>query len=263
VGDTVAARTISITNAAPVTTLNDVLIGSVGAGPGPFSASGNLGAGLGAGQTDSSSLKVALDTSSAGVFTGQAGLSLASHDADLADLPLVTSPIALQAQVNNFADAVFSKIGGSGSFTSSGLSYVLDLGTILSDAAPLSTNLALANALLGGPQDVLDGSFTLAVDDFLATGFQAFGNLGAGQSLTNLSVLFDPSGHVPGAFSDLITLHPVSRNADGSFGLSDVMLTLQGTLLSEAPVPEPGTGMMIAAGVIALVGFCTRRRDRS
>ena len=76
-----------------------------------------IGAGLGAGQTDSSSLKVALDTSSAEVFTGQAGLSLASHNADLADLPLATSPIALQAQVNNFADPVFSKIAGRGRFS--------------------------------------------------------------------------------------------------------------------------------------------------
>src|SRR5581483_10149596 len=94
---------------------NDSLIGGVSGVTGTaFSGGGTLGAGLGPQQSSSTALTVTLDTHTAGIFTGTANLALASHDADLADLALTTSPIALSAQVNNFAQLAFSLQSGQG-----------------------------------------------------------------------------------------------------------------------------------------------------
>ena len=78
-GDSVAARNVSVTNAAPLAAPNDELRGSLGGAAGPFAASGAL-AGLAAQATDASSLSVSLNIASAGAFTGTATLSAASHN---------------------------------------------------------------------------------------------------------------------------------------------------------------------------------------
>ena len=119
VGDPTPQKAISVTNSAPVTALNDVLTGGAGtATPSPpFSISGNLGAGLPAGSTDKSSITAGLSTKNAGIFGGSATLSLTSHDSQLADAPVTTTPIALAGQVNNYAQSAFLKTGGDGTFT--------------------------------------------------------------------------------------------------------------------------------------------------
>jgi hypothetical protein len=119
VGDPTPQKAISVTNSAPVTALNDVLTGGAGtATPSPpFSISGNLGAGLTAGSTDKSSITAGLSTKNAGIFGGSATLSLTSHDSQLADAPVTTTPIALAGQVNNYAQSAFLKTGGDGTFT--------------------------------------------------------------------------------------------------------------------------------------------------
>ena len=85
-GDVVAARNVSVTNAAPSPAPNDVLEAAWARRRGRF----------GAGQprrprrqaTDTSSLSVALDTASAGVYSGSANAAFASHNAEMADLAL-------------------------------------------------------------------------------------------------------------------------------------------------------------------------------
>jgi len=68
-GDAVGLQSISVTNAAAVTALNDVLQGSVtGTTGAPFSGTSNLGLGLAAGTSDIGSLQVGLNTSTAGEF---------------------------------------------------------------------------------------------------------------------------------------------------------------------------------------------------
>jgi len=86
-----------------------VLIGTISAGGPPFSGGGNLGAGLGP-QASSSALQVALGTGTAGIFRGTANLALASHDSQLTDLALATSPLLVSAQVNNYAALAFLKV---------------------------------------------------------------------------------------------------------------------------------------------------------
>ena len=55
-------------------------------------------AGVAAGATDSSSLKVGLNTASAGNYSSSATLQLQSHNPDMADLALPTKTVGLVAQ---------------------------------------------------------------------------------------------------------------------------------------------------------------------
>ena len=71
-------------------------------------------AGLAAGATDSGSLRVGLNTATAGVFAGTTSTTFASHDGDLVDLALDSATVALHGQVNNFAEASLTKTGGAG-----------------------------------------------------------------------------------------------------------------------------------------------------
>ena len=89
VGDAVPQAAVSVTNSAPVTALNDTLRMAFASATGPFTGSGNLGAnGLAAGSTDATSLRVAMSTLTAGIFSGSATFSAASHNTELADLDL-------------------------------------------------------------------------------------------------------------------------------------------------------------------------------
>ena len=125
VGDTVAPQAINVANTASGA-LVDTITGNIGSVSGaPFTnGGGNLGTGVATGQ-NSNALTVGLNTSTAGVFTGgsagSAVLSLASHDADLADVALTTSPVTLTAQVNNYAGIGLAN-ATKGSLSGSGLS---------------------------------------------------------------------------------------------------------------------------------------------
>src|SRR5206468_12874405 len=79
-GDVVALKPVEVRNTAPVTALNDVLQGSFSGVNSPFTATGTLGAGVAAGASDATSLKMGLGTGNAGVFSGSATLALASHN---------------------------------------------------------------------------------------------------------------------------------------------------------------------------------------
>jgi hypothetical protein len=142
----------------------------------------------------SNALQVGLDTSKAGVFGGSAALSLASHDSDLPDLALTVSPVALTAQVNNYAVAGFGKTSGSGSLGAVGTDYVLDFGAVKKGSAVVMSTVFAGN-LASGPSDLLDGSFSIASGggDFGLSGFNPFSGLDAGQETAPLGVTFDTS----------------------------------------------------------------------
>jgi hypothetical protein len=212
-------------------------------------------AGLAAGTSDSTALQVQFATATAGVFNGSATVALTSQNPELADLPLAPVGLTLQGQVNNLAQAVLSKTGGSGTFSGSAFSYTLDFGTVLAEGGSLSTSLVLGNAATG-PADALAGSWALGSGGaFTVTGFGPFSGLAAGATLAGLTIQLDLG--TEGSFDRTLVLSSQSTNGSGpDLGLGDITLHLQGSVVA---VPEPSTYLMMALGVLA-IGSLVRRR---
>jgi hypothetical protein len=252
-GDTVSARNVSVTNAAPVAAPNDDLRGSLGGASGPFTASGSL-AGVAAQATDNSSLNVALNTANAGVFNGSASASFVSHNDQMSDLNLGGSNITLQAQINNFADLALAKAAGDGSLTFSAGSYRLDFGSLLQGTAAQSATLSVLN-IAAGPADVLNGSFAIGAGSFALSGFDAFSGIAAGGSQGGIVVSIDSAGL--GDFTQTVTIVANGSNASGFVGaLPDTTLVLHASVVA---IPEPGTYALMAGGLLVL--WLMRRRQ--
>lgn len=258
VGDTVAAQSISVTNAAPATALNDVLLGSVSAS-GPFSGAGNLGAGLGAGAADPTSLTVSLATGTAGVFNGHtATLSFLSHDADLADLNLGDAAVTLNGQVNNYAHGSLLLTGGDGQFTQPGShEYVLDFGNVIQGTGPLETFLAVLNDV-AGPADLLDGVFDVSgAGNLVLAGFSDFVDLMAGGMRSGLNIRFDPAAL--GLLNDTIILSIFGHNDSGYRALEETLtFRILGNVVPTAQVPEPGVLLLEVVALLAMRRFRPR-----
>ncbi len=258
VGDTVANRAVSVSNTAVVAGLNDLLLGTLSGAGVPFSSGGTLGAGLAAGGTDATGLQVALDTSTAGVYSNSAQVLFASHNAEMADLDLGSQGLTLAAQVNHYASAAFAKTSGQGNFNA-GAVYTLDFGTLTTGDAALSAQLAVLNTAIG-PADALRGAFDLGNtgtgDNFVLSGFGTFGEVAAGDSFSGLQIGFG-SGLL-GSFDKVVVLRSFGFNASGyDVALGDVELRLRGNVVA---VPEPGTYLLMAGGLLTL--WLARRRTR-
>ncbi|HTP73395.1 MAG TPA: choice-of-anchor D domain-containing protein, partial [Burkholderiaceae bacterium] len=261
-GDTVTLRGVSVTNSAAIAAPNDVLNGSIGAAPAPFTASGGF-AGLAAQQTSPDSMLIGLHTTDAGVFNGSATVSFSSHDAELADLDLGSSTIALKGQVNNFAQAAFAKASGSPVLTHNGNVWTLDFGSILQGAPDEAGGLDVLNAA-AAPADALRGSFdvTGVGSEFLLAGFDPFNGLAAGDSVQGFLVTLDSANL--GTFQDTIVLHSAGSNASGFDGaLDDVELVLRGNVVQVGAVPEPGTWLLMMGGLLAAAGVRRRAAGRA
>jgi hypothetical protein len=258
VGDMVGSRNISVSNAASGA-LTDTLNGNVSSTSAPFVGAGTF-SGLAAGGTDTSSLSLNLNTSTAGVFSGNANLAFASHNPDMADLTLPGAMVGLNAQVNNFANGAFTKQSGAGTFTRLGSTFTLNFGTVTQGSVNLSSLLSVLNDVVG-PADLLNGMFTLpALQHFSFTGFDNFADIGAGQAFDGLGVGFDTS--TAGVFDDLVQLDLIGHNASGYSGsLGSIYLDVMGEVTPTAAIPEPQTYAMLFAG-LGLLGFAARRRRR-
>ncbi|MBS0392025.1 MAG: choice-of-anchor D domain-containing protein [Proteobacteria bacterium] len=256
VGDVLAGRNVQVQNTAPVAGLNDKLTGTIGGASGLFAASGNLGAGVQAGQTNSSGLNVSLDTSMAGIFSSSATVGLASHNPDMADLALPNAVVLLNGQVNNFANANLNLISGNGNFSRSGQVITLDFGN-LALGSSVNAMLRVFNDI-SGSADLLDGLFAfLDMQDFGYSGFNAFSNLAAGAGQGGLGIGFTAS--TLGLFGDDILLSSLGHNASGYSGnLGDITLQIRANVVQGGnPVPEPGTLFLLS---IALGGLLMGRR---
>ena len=257
VGDVVATKAVSVTNAASTTALNDTLVSSFSSATSGFNGSGSLGSGIAAGATDATSLKVGLNTATAGVYSGSATFSAASHDGDLSDATLANLVVSLSGTVNNYASDKFVFGSGAGTLSRSGSTFVLDYGTVAVGSGTRSTSLLATNDAVG-PSDLLDGNYTFADPvDFSESGFTSFTDLASGGVTSALMLAFDSA--TLGSFSDTIVLHGVGHNASGYSGaIGDITLIVKGTVAgSVGAVPEPDSFLLLGLGVPLL--FIRRR----
>jgi hypothetical protein len=257
VGDTVAARDITINNTAAVTALNDTLRADLGGVSGPFGHAGGV-AGIAAG--GSGILSVGLSTATAGVYTQSGTVGFTSQNADMADVAAgADAGLSVFAQVNNLANGDFDLLSGSGTLTQSGTDYVLDLGTLVLGSA-VSSMLQLDNEVTG-PADDLSGLFDLAsADDFSYGSWNPLLMLAAGQAGGAMSVNWLASAL--GSYSDTIVFNGLGTNASDSSGLAQTRrLTIRANVIDGGgggTVPVPGTlPLLLAAGAAA---WLTRRR---
>jgi hypothetical protein len=257
------SHSVTVQNGAAATALNDVLVGSIGAGAAPFSGSGNLGAGLAPGAS-SSALQVNLNTNGAGIFTGTANLSLASHDADLADLPLTTAPLALNAQVNNFAKLAFLKSGGDGTLTGGGTAFDLDFGTVLQGSPTKEALLAFLNDNPLAEQaftDLLSSTGTISSGSGFTIVGDSVSGLAGGLTQGGFDVSLDTAA--VGSFDELLNFDVESSNSSGfDQVIGNVTLELEGDVVSSVPsTPEPSSIPLIASG-LGVLFFVVRRQRR-
>ncbi|MFZ5493268.1 MAG: beta strand repeat-containing protein [Pseudomonadota bacterium] len=265
VGDVVASQAVAVSNIAPSAALNDTLKGSISTAAAGFNASGSF-SGLTAGGSDTTTLLVDLDTSTAGFFSGSAGVAFASSNPDMADLDLGSQSVSLAAQVNNFADANLRKAGGMGILSAVGDVFTFDFGTLVQGSGVRSATLDVFNDVFG-PSDLLDGQFS-AVDtddfNFLAGFFDLFVDLGAGQAQGGFGISFDPV--TLGLVSDDVTLLSEGHNASGFRGaLGPITLRFTANVIAAGggtgTVPAPGTALLFASALLVLATM--RRRARS
>ena len=274
VGDTVGAQTITVTNTA-TGALVDSITGGMNVSGAPFSVvgGGTLGGGVaGNNGSSGSALRVGLNTSTAGVYTGanagSATLTLASHDSDLADLALTTSPVTLSATVNNYA-AVGLASTTRGSLTGGGSAYTLNLGTLTQGSGLISAALAALNAALG-PADALSlgidsTAYTVESGSGFGLALNAFADLAAGDTQSNaFDVSLDTSG--TGTFDEVIKFDGYGSNADYSDNNANVLdptLTIEATVSPSGPptgVPEPSSWLMLLSALAGLGGIRRLRR---
>ncbi|MBK9571448.1 MAG: choice-of-anchor D domain-containing protein [Rhodoferax sp.] len=262
VGDVVAAQGVSVQNSAPVTALNDTLAASIGGAAGAFNTNNGVVAGLTAGgAANTTALTVGLSTVTAGIYNGTAFVGLNSHNPDMADLTLASQTVALSGTVNNYANAIFDKVNGSGTLSRVGDQFILDFGTVFQNSGSLSSIIDVDNAVLG-PADLLDGSLALLDgNDFASTLLRAgFSGVAAGGTSGDaLSFLFDSTAL--GSFQDAVSLSWFGNNASGYQDQSRLYtLLVRGNVVQQGnTVPEPGT---LALLLIAAVGAALARRRR-
>jgi hypothetical protein len=232
VGDVVAVKKLGVSNTA-TGILTDVLVGGFGTVTGPFTASGNLGAGVAAGS--SGTLTVGFNAANSGAFTGTANLALSSHDSDLANIGVTTGAVTLKAIVDKYAVAGFKKTAGSGSLVKQGNIYRLNLGSIAKGGKALSTTISAFNAVVG-VADKLAGTFTSKASTglvFSLSGFVSFSGLGAGQSTAGMKITLSTAK--TGTFTETITLASKGSNTSGYNGaVAPITLVVTGTVVAPA-----------------------------
>jgi len=256
VGDTVS-KNVSAGNVASGA-LTDVLKGGFNSVAGPFNGSGNLGTGVAAGDTDSSSLTVGLDTSTAGVFSGDAIVGLLSNNPDLADLLLPNETVALTAQVNNYANPDYNFVSGDGALTGGGDAFLLNFGTVVDGTVTsLSATLDLLNNV-AAPADSLSGLFDgTGAGSFTLSGFNDFASLDAGVAISDLIISLDVASLGIGFFSGDIILNATGFNSSGfTQAFSPITLSFQGQV---SAVPVPPAVWLFLSGILGLVSVARRR----
>jgi hypothetical protein len=259
VGDT-PQQALSLTNAAPADGFSESFDAAISNATGSATTNGGSFTGLAPGATNSTSLVVGIDTSSAGAKSGTATITLTSNGAGSSGLgltSLTSQTVNVQGQVNNFALADVAKLAGDGTFTMTGANeFTLNLGSAIQGQPALEAELGVINDVLA-PADDLAGSFTLNAPDFTLTGFDPFNAdddeaITAGSTRSGLMVELDTD--TVGMFTGQIILNPSSINASPfSMDLVPITINLRGAV---QPIPEPATVTLL----VALLSFPVLRR---
>ncbi len=253
VGD-VVSQNFTIANTATADGFSESLNASFSSSGSGINTSGSVN-GLAAGATDSSSLAISLDTSTARFVSDSTFLSLVSDGAGTSGLgttSLSGAEVAVTAQVNNFAAPSYILQSGAATLSQDdATSFTLDFGTVFQNSGGSTANLAIANDVLG-PADTLAGTFDIgAFTGFTFGGFLDFADIEGGESQSGLTITLDTSSL--GNFTGTAFLDPRSQNASGFDGmLNRITLNIRGSVA----VPEPSSSALFA---IALFSFALRR----
>lgn len=226
VGD-VVQQAVPVDNTAAADGFSEALDGSFSENSGAVTGSGSFSA-LAPGATSNAPL-ITLDTSTAGSKSGTATLALISNgtgSSGLENATLTPQVITASAEVNHYAQPVFSKDSGASELTGGGNAYLIDFGRRTIGESPPSVTLRLTNAA-PAPADTLAGDYASDAPDFQLSGFGAFAGVDAGQHLTDLVIGLKTENL--GTFSQTITLNSQSQNESGYSGaLEPIVLTLTG-----------------------------------
>lgn len=225
--------------------LCDLLLGGFGIVTGPFSGAGTLGP-LGVTATTTGTLTVEMDTTSSGVLSGGAILSLLSHDFELPDEAILVGPLTLSGTVDLHAVPSLGKMDSHGTFLHTS---TIDLGTIGLGTALPDVRIAVRNAT-PGQADQLSGSFSISGDSaFLNSGFVAFEGLDHGQSDGVPTVRLSTAQ--AGIYGETITLHGTGSNSSGfSETLAQQTLVVTGTVAFACFAA--GTRILTTSGEVAV-----------
>ncbi|WP_197527812.1 beta strand repeat-containing protein [Posidoniimonas polymericola] len=240
IGDT-AQQTLSLTNTAAADGFSESLDAAFAGVTGAATAAGSISL-LAPGAAESSSLVVGLDTSTAGVKSGTATISLTSNGAGSSGLgatALGTQTVNIQGQVNHYAAPAITKVAGAGTLSPIGPnSYLLDLGLIPLAGVGAVVELGVLNDALA-PADELAGDWSLAASGFVLGQFTSFAGLMAGESITGPTVSVGAS--IAQDLSGTITLLPLSENASGYSGqLTPVSITVQASVVLAGDFNDDG-----------------------
>ena len=235
----------------------------------PAAVTGTAPGALAAGASGNASF--ALSTATAGTVSGTGTLNFISHNNEMADAVLGSQTVSFSGTVTELAVASLFKSSGFGTFTGSGNSFTLDLGSLASNSGTVSTDFG-----------ILNGNAGLSYSEFLGGGFTQDGGAGftfAGNSFTGLAggmqnignlLTFDTTGLSDGTYTKLVTFNGFSEYPTMSnLALSPITVSIRATVTGAGPgpnpnpaVPEPATWLMMILG-FGLIGGTLRRQRTS
>ncbi len=165
-------------------------------------------------------------------------------------MSLANESVSLFGQVNNFANPDVSKLSGDGAFSPISPTLLeLDFGNLEIGSGGVQAELSIPNDVVG-PADSLRGEFDLGSPLAGFVGFEAFTNIGAGESQNGLTISFAPL--TLGSLNELVTIQLFGFNASGfEQALAPIQLVVKANVV--APVPLPASVWMLLSAVLLLV----------
>ncbi|MGE3482739.1 MAG: beta strand repeat-containing protein, partial [Gammaproteobacteria bacterium] len=247
VGDLATLRGLAIGNIAANDGFSERLDARVvGLDPG-FQSTGEVSL-LGAGEVDTTSLQVRVDTATAGIKSGVADIAFVSNGAGtslLGETARGSREVALAGRV--YAPAVATVEASA-----------IDFGIVHVGDSIGARNLSVRNDAAGELTDTLRGEIVTTPSGFTGTGSLGAGGLAAGASSDALTIALDTT--VAGVFGGTATLAFASHNpelSDVDLGEFSVSLAAQVNQFANPVFGYAGAGAFSADGSTLTVDFGT------